>query len=558
MIHSSINDCIEYLRQENDIVCEISCDYPNFRSAYLNLYTSIHSVYQEAFENNQRLIFTITEDFYHKDKPHGITLGLLQSILNDIDISNFFICVVTTNPDIFEEYKVVHQTWNQDAEPINLFYCHGKFSKKPTDQSHFTGKMQSIKNISTMIQSLTEQQKNLLFVNDSFCIMPWIGINVSTDSSVRPCCQFRGNVGNLNNQNLKEVWNNTPLKNIRQTMLSGQLPNECLSCHTKEALGIDSLRQSINRDFAHCINIVDSTVDGHNDKFSIRYWDIRYNNLCNFVCRSCDSTSSSSWYQLHNKIYPDRPLQTALLEAGNDQDKTFSQVVENIDHIEKIYFAGGEPSMIENFYRILELLDQHKRHNVHLTYNINLSKLSLKHWNLADIWQRFPNISIGASLDAEGARAEYLRSGTIWKDIVNNRKILLEKCPHIDFYVSATTGLINALHIPDFHKSWVEQGLIKPWEFNIQLLFSPEWMSIKNAPEQLKSKVIDKYQKHLSWLTPLDTLGRSTSGFQSIINLCRTPNAYNQQEFWIKVNQLDTYHNTKLLDYFPELSNCGL
>ena len=51
-----------------------------------------------------------------------------------------------------------------------------------------------------------------------------------------------------------------------------------------------------------------------------------------------------------------------------------------------------------------------------------------------------------------------MRKGTVWKDVVANRKRMLEVCPNVDFYISSTVGLINSLHIVDFHRNWVEQG----------------------------------------------------------------------------------------------------
>jgi hypothetical protein len=39
----------------------------------------------------------------------------------------------------------------------------------------------------------------------------------------------------------------------------------------------------------------------------------------------------------------------------------------------------------------------------------------LKGRSIFDAWKNFKNISIGASLDAEGPRGEYLRTGTVWE-----------------------------------------------------------------------------------------------------------------------------------------------
>jgi radical SAM protein with 4Fe4S-binding SPASM domain len=555
MLYNSLQDCVEQISQRYDIVCNISCDYPDYTTAQQHLYDAIAAVYLPVYKNNQRLIFTITEDFYHSSQPYGLILNLLQSILNDLDIPNYFVCIISTNNNLVEEYNIVHQNWHQDSNPINLIYCTGDYVKKIADRPYLTGKIQSLKKILPVIQKLNHTQKQRLFGNDSFCIMPWLGVHVGPDSQVRPCCDSKLVIGKVSEQSLEEIWNSPLTIQLRTQLLNNQQPQSCEKCYVKESLGVDSLRKSINREFAHSIEIVNNGPIAQNN---IKFWDIRYNNLCNFACRSCDPVSSSSWNQVFNEINPDQPRKTVYLEAGNDQDQIYQQIIQHLDQVEKIYFAGGEPSMIQNFYHILDLLEQHQRHEVKLVYNINLSKLKLKHWNLAEIWKKFPNVSIGASLDAEGYRAEYLRSGTVWSDIVANRKLLQEKCSHIDFWISATTGLINALHLPDFHQSWTEQGLIDAEQFSVQILFAPEWMSIKNAPQALKQKIIDRYQRHLEWLKPRDSLGRSTSGFSSIIEICKQPGNYDPKQFWDNVNKLDRYHGTDLFDYYPELVNCGL
>ena len=35
-------------------------------------------------------------------------------------------------------------------------------------------------------------------------------------------------------------------------------------------------------------------------------------------------------------------------------------------------------------------------------------------------------------------RAELMRKGTVWKDIVANRKRMIEVCPKVDFYIINT------------------------------------------------------------------------------------------------------------------------
>ena len=59
------------------------------------------------------------------------------------------------------------------------------------------------------------------------------------------------------------------------------------------------------------------------------------------------------------------------------------------------------------------------------------------------IKNEFKDVSVGASLDAMGPRAELMRNGTVWADVERNREDMLKKCPHVDFYISPTVGIFN-------------------------------------------------------------------------------------------------------------------
>jgi sulfatase maturation enzyme AslB (radical SAM superfamily) len=99
---------------------------------------------------------------------------------------------------------------------------------------------------------------------------------------------------------------------------------------------------------------------------------------------------------------------------------------------------------------------------VRIQYNTNFSELALKTNTYLITGVQFKNVSVGASLDASGARAELMRKGTDWAQAVDNRRRMQAEVPHVDFYISATVSSMNMLHVLDFHREWTELGLIKP------------------------------------------------------------------------------------------------
>jgi MoaA/NifB/PqqE/SkfB family radical SAM enzyme len=556
----SIDECLQDIHDQFEVLDQIRCDYNDVELAKLDLYMRLQKVWREQFDTNQRIVFVLERDFYNDHSPAGALLQAIQIIVQDIDISNFFVCIVSSNADLASEYSYVKQNISWDEISFNCYACSGSFARLTHDHRSMDGKGQSLKHLTDDISALSDPHRQMLFQDPVFCMMPWVGVNIGANSRMRPCCEWQGpNIGDPEQQSIKEIWNGKEIKQIRRQMLQGQPVSGCASCYNKEKLTRDSLRNSINRDFVHRVDLIDRTdPDGTLHSDTVLYWDIRYNNLCNFACRSCGPHSSSSWAAVHNALHPDHKQKQWLLEAGSDSDHVFAQITEHLHSVEKIYFAGGEPLMIENFYRVLDLLDQAGRHDVQLCYNTNLSRLTLRGWSILELWSKFSRVSVGASIDAMEARAEYLRSGTRWSDIVSNRRLIQQHCPHVDFYVSATTGLINALHVADFHQSWVDQDLISAGDFNIQLLFQPTYMSVRNAPERLRQQIVDRYTQHIEWLRPRDQSGRAVSGFRSVIEMCRRPDVYDREQFCHEIGRLDQYHGTDLFRTFPELIGTGL
>jgi organic radical activating enzyme len=286
------------------------------------------------------------------------------------------------------------------------------------------------------------------------------------------------------------------------------------------------------------------------------YWDIRFSNLCNLSCRSCGHIFSSSWYQDQAKLAGGdwTEKNTVLNYAGRTSTDMWEQLIPHLDYVEQIYFAGGEPLMMAEHYNILDELERRGRFDVRLIYNTNFTHVKLKDRTVFDYWKRFKSVAVGASLDAMGPRAEYIRRGTDWTVVEQNRKQMLEVCPQVDFYVSPTLSIMNALHLPDFHRAWVEKGYIRPQDLNVNILQDPAHYRLDIATAEYKDKINSRYQDHLAWLRPLDPLQRATVGFESAINFMQaTNNTELIPKFWTKTNELDEIRKENILEVIPEL-----
>ena len=243
-----------------------------------------------------------------------------------------------------------------------------------------------------------------------------------------------------------------------------------------------------------------------------------------------------------------------LNTTGRWNGDMLEQMLEHIDDVEQIYFAGGEPLIMDEHYYILEELEKRKRFDVRLIYNTNFTRVNLKDRLVFDYWKKFDSVSVGASLDGMGKYAEYIRKGTKWDDVEYNRQRMIDICPDVDFYISATLSALNALHITDFHKDWVGKGFIKSQDFNINILQDPMHYRIDIFPAFYKDMIKEKYQKHIEWLKPQDDLQRATNGYTSALTFLNNKDNIGMNIFWEKTEQLDAIRNEHILDYIPEFN----
>jgi radical SAM protein with 4Fe4S-binding SPASM domain len=399
---------------------------------------------------------------------------------------------------------------------------------------------------------LTNREQFLLTESNTFCIYPWIHLHAYPTGEAYPCChaEMKYPVGNCRTNTLKEIWQDKPMQKLRADMLNETANPACGRCYEQEQSGFFSGRKSANKHHGHHVKKLEQ------NPFEMTYWDIRFSNLCNLKCRSCGHIFSSQWYQDQAKLAGgDWKFRNPVLNyAGRTETDMWEQLLPHIDYVEQIYFAGGEPLLMEEHYRILDELVQRKRFDVRLIYNTNFTHTDLKGQSVFNYWKQFDSVAVGASLDGSLRYGEYIRKGTDWQKVEQNRIEMLNICPDVDFYISPTLSIMNAWHLPDFHRDWVARGFIKPQDLNVNILQDPLYYRIDIAPMKYKQRLRIKYQEHLTWLQDQDPLQRASEGFKSAIKfMMATDNTHLIDTFWRKTHELDAIRNEKLLDTIPEL-----
>jgi len=560
----TLQDKIKELSAQYDIVAEISLDHWHDMIDYQTknwFRTMLTDIHKTVYAPNERIIFTLTsgDRYSNADFAAGVILTQLQKRLNEVDISNFFVILLTNDTTMPNAYAQVKDTISTDPVPINIIVYEETITEKIIAAPRKDG-YNSTEPIKVSLDTLESQEQFLLTKSKTFCMYPWVHMHAYPTGHAYLCCMtdMQYPVGNCRTNTLKEIWNDTPMREVRQAMLTEKSVDACNRCYEQEASGFMSGRLSANKHHGHHIKKVATTKqDGTVENFELTYWDIRFSNLCNLSCRSCGHIFSSSWYQDQAKLAGPEWKKThkVLNYAGRFETDAWEQLVEHIDHVEQIYFAGGEPLLMDEHYRILDELVRRKKFDVRLIYNTNFTHTELKDRSVFEYWKLFESVSVGASLDDRGNRAEYIRKGTDWAVVEQNRRDMMRICPDVDFYISPTLSIMNAWSVADFHRDWVEKGLIQPQDINVNILQDPPYYRIDIAPAEYKERLATKYLNHILWLRERDPLQRATNGFESAITfMMTTDNTHLIDTFWRKTHELDNIRREKLLNVIPELA----
>jgi len=398
----------------------------------------------------------------------------------------------------------------------------------------------------------------------TFCIIPWIHLNTWPNGNVYQCCitNYKSSIGNLKDNTLFELWNSEHMKNLRLQFLNGEKPKLCTKCFEQEDNDIVSFRHNANWTFEHHIeeSVKKTNPDGSLDEMKLRYWDFRFSNLCNMKCRMCGGHLSSLWFNDEKELYGATSEKVPVVNTKDHSIEDMYKILDDqIDNVEEIYFAGGEPLIMDEHYYILEKLIEKKRFDVKLRYNTNLLKIKYKHWNNVDLWKNFHLVQVMASLDGMGSRAEYIRKGTKWNVIDKNIHLLI-KSPNVQFNVSPTIQVFNILHLPDFLDYLFSCGM-KIHNMHLgNVLTDPKWYHINTLNDDYKARVKEKFSNHLNTFDCVETREKLKFYYDGIISYMYTGKDRSAEElkeihdkFIFMTDSLDRIRSESFADTFPEL-----
>ena len=334
--------------------------------------------------------------------------------------------------------------------------------------------------------------------------MPWLSIAVDPDGSIKPCCEsqyyFRKDDGtkfNLGIDTIEDIYNSTDFVNIRTSMLEGKLVSGCETCYKNEEISGHSPRTYHNEHWK-----TEFTEPIAETK--IKYFDLRFGNLCNLMCRSCNPRNSSQ-LEKELKTLSHTNIST-YISPGYDYDinewyltDIFDKNMESqINNIKWLYITGGEPTIVEKNIQLLEkLISSGRSKSIILLFNTNMTNTKPKFYELI---KEFRNVICIASIDGYGDMQEYLRYPSDWNKINSNLQELVDMGRPVKVLptvVVQATNLGKLVELFDYFENFNRIANKRLLEIEVILLQYPSYLNLVHLPVTYKIQCWEQIEEWL-------------------------------------------------------------
>lgn len=371
-------------------------------------------------------------------------------------------------------------------------------------------------------------------MNSHYCILPFIHLHINEEDQVKLCC-YSNTLTPYTSE--FDYLNNEALQQVRNQLRQGLPVKQCESCYKIERDGGESFRMRDTAEWKEKLKIQD--LDAFEPQ--LIYYDIRNDHTCNLSCRICHPGASSQLEKEYKKL--NWPIRSA------SRKHKLTEIVD-LDTIQQLQIAGGEPTIMPEFKQFLENAIAQNRTDVGLKIITNATNVNLEYQNLLS---KFPDKEFTVSIDGYDLVNRYIRWPSNWNTLVTNIHRIYEITDQVSFNVTVSMWNVSNLS---------ELVLFLEKEFDRPLIFLNEAVPIRqanitpfNRPDhEVVVADLEKLKTCVSYQTE-DHFKNKVDYFLSKMKTCIIDiNAL--RKFFNYNDQLDQSRNTNLENFVPELHAC--
>jgi len=322
-------------------------------------------------------------------------------------------------------------------------------------------------------------------------------------------------------QSYKAIHNTQYKKLIRKQMLEGERPKECEYCWKIEDMGSDKVSDRVYKSVIYTDEeLMDAkTKLGWTEDVDLRTLEIAFDPNCNFACSYCNASFSTTW-QKDIKTYG--PYQNLVSDGagafqhdgghsmpygkkneGNPYIEAFWKWWEgDLQHtLRELRVTGGEPTMSQDFWKLMKWWESNKDCNVEFAVNSNLGQKDELFEELLKASHNIKSFHLYTSCETIGSNAEYIRDGLKWEKWITNVERMLKEGNVKSINCMMTINALCLFHITDFMDEMLRlkrtyKTSSPNCSFNI--LRFPSFQSIVTLPKEIREERANHIEKWIN------------------------------------------------------------
>jgi organic radical activating enzyme len=371
-------------------------------------------------------------------------------------------------------------------------------------------------------------------MNTPICSMPWHAFYLKAAGEIHPCCHIKepeGTKYTIQKDGLEAYEKSNFITDLKESLLAGNMhPSMCRVCIDQERSSIKSMRELEMEQLEQCYP--EWTInDGYVKAQFI------FDNSCNLKCIMCDSLYSSKWRQEYKDVYG---IDNKPSKVDNSIIKDFFD--KHYKSLRHIQISGGETFM-GPLGRDSAFLDSIIKTGAQTKIDLFIETNGTLYpdQEIINKLLEFRSVKFNLSIDATGARGEYIRFPSVWdehKQVIHQIKQLADSHHSFSLGIMHTLNIFNILYLPDFIK--YARTLDK--NPHIHIVHGPKHFS----PHALTDALREKIGKILLKGKDLECLRWGKYLLESKYN-----GAW--KDFLLYRDKHDLYRGTNFTKTFPEL-----